>query len=121
MRSSRADQADVDVVQEQSIENLLRYLNSQLQMHRRQCFTEGSHSPREDPRQRCRGREADPEIANFAAGGALGGFDGPRRLGQCSARFDQEQLAGFGQFDLPPVAVEQCDAKFPLDRLDLQA
>ena len=65
-------------------------------------------------------RHVRRDLADLAARGALGGLDGPRRLRQRSARFDQEQLAGFGQFDLPPVAIEQRDAKFPLDRLDLQ-
>ncbi len=90
-------------------------------MYGRQRLAEGSHGAREYARQRRRGGETDPEVADLAARGALGGFDGAGRLRQRRACLDQEQLAGFGQFDLPPVAVEQRDAKLALDRLDLQA
>ncbi len=88
-------------------------------MHVRQCAAERAHGAGEHARQRRRGGEAQPQRADLAAGGTLGGLDRTRGLRQRGARLDQKQRAGFGELDLAPIAVEQRNPELALDRLDL--
>ncbi len=65
--------------------------------------------------------EADRQLAQLAACRAARHGDRPFGLRQGGARLGQEEGADIGQLDIAAAAIEQADAEFLLQHLDLVA